>query len=75
MLFAIHFRCKLDLNGNPRRFYAVFDCNGKMIDAIDEGYKGHYALLAKYPEFKGRAIEEFDTTPTERRNRLKQFSK
>lgn len=73
-MMAIKLRCKNDTNGNPRRVFVVFHA-GRMIDAIDEGYSGYMALTSKYPEFAGKPIDEFDTTPTERRRLLKQFSK
>jgi hypothetical protein len=44
---VIHFTAKNDINGNPRRLYAIFH-NHELIDIIDEGYAGVGALSQKW---------------------------
>lgn len=45
-----HWKAPHDANGNPRRVFVVFDEQGDIYDAIDEGYSGRPAPLAKLGE-------------------------
>lgn len=47
---VIHLRANLDVNGNPRRAFAVFAAGGAFLGCIDEGYEGEQALYAQFPE-------------------------
>ena len=47
--FIAHLATKNDANGNPRRIFVVFDADGNVIDAVDEGYRGTAVVDEKYP--------------------------
>lgn len=40
----VHLCAKNDLNGNPRRLYALTDEEGTIIASWDEGYRGYHAV-------------------------------
>lgn len=67
-MFYIHLAAPNDPNGNPRRVYVVFDQDGDVIDAVDEGYRGRHSVTSKYPGVKGGA--RFQTTYQEYRGLL-----
>lgn len=39
-MFIQHLSATNDVNGNPRRVYAVYSATGVILDVIDEGYEG-----------------------------------
>lgn len=45
-----------DVNGNPRRVYAVYGAGGRLVDVIDEGYDGRPAHLRDVPDLPPVAI-------------------
>ena len=62
-----------DSNGNPRRVYVVFDSEGYIVRAVDEGYRGR-AALREVPGCEGECEPvEFETTPREYRRLLRHF--
>lgn len=74
---VLHLRCANDRNGNPRRCFVVLNPSG-VVAAVDEGYKGHGALTQAFGELEGARliaaiVGQFDTTPKEYRNLIKNF--
>ncbi len=64
-----HLRCTNDTNGNPRRVFVLYDAQGEIVRAIDEGYRGTPA------ECRGLIqLPTFDTTPAERRALLREYA-
>lgn len=47
-----------DVNGNPRRVYAMIDEDGYYLAAWDEGYSGHLAVPGVWREHAYNAIRE-----------------
>jgi len=72
-MIYLHLKCTNDNNGNPRRLFLVLDHKGGIVDAIDEGYRGRCAVTKKYPHAKQGP--DIRTTPAERRDLLRDFSK
>lgn len=67
---AVKINAGHDTNGNPRRGWVILDGRaGKMMDFVNEGYKGSSALTKAYP----LAIEsvELAVTPGEYRDLMK----
>jgi hypothetical protein len=62
---------KNDCNGNPRRVYVLFDSEGNVVRARDEGFIGRSAVAGLID--KSAPIPEFDTTPTEYRRLLRLY--
>ncbi len=57
-----------DVNGNPRRVYVVFNEDGTIAHAVDEGYAGSGALREdanRYGYALSTCILEFETTTSE----------
>lgn len=55
-----HLRTTNDRNGNPRRVFCVYSEDGRLLDAIDEGYAGRPQWLRGLVE-----IPSFDILPSE----------
>ena len=70
---AIRLNAGNDGNGNPRRVFVVFNGNGTILEAIDEGYDGTSALYSKYPEAHELWVNSFPTTPAEYRGLIKAY--
>jgi hypothetical protein len=73
-LLAIHLAAKNTPSGNPNRMYVLLTSGGRIVQAIDEGYRGWQAVAdAGYPN----AVQgpRFDTTATEIRETLKHHGK
>lgn len=51
-----HWRADNDSNGNPRRIYMVWDRDGRLIAALDEGYSGFPRALSD-KQRSGRLID------------------
>ena len=67
-MIVIRLNAGNDRNGNPRRVFVVFDSDGDIVDAIDEGYEGDDALRKLgYPT----SYSTFKTTPAEYRDLLR----
>lgn len=43
-VLALHLKTRSDTNGNPRRLFAVVNCEGEVIGVADEGYRGTRAV-------------------------------
>lgn len=72
MIF-LHLDAGHDVNGNPRRLYVVLDQQANVVEVIDEGYEGRGALRKYAPKTtRGLPIVEFETTPRQYRELLKQ---
>ena len=41
------FRSNHDVNGNPRRVFALYGANGDILDIFDEGYSGKPVVVLK----------------------------
>lgn len=70
---AIYVEAGHDVNGNPRRGWAILHrMTGDLIDFVDEGYKGSASLRRNYPE----AVESprFTVTPGQYRD-LRRFER
>lgn len=55
-----HLRAPNDTNGNPRRCFALYGDDGKLLDVVDEGYKGqplHARGLVQLPSVEISASE------------------
>lgn len=66
---AIKLNAGHDRNGNPRRCYVIMD-DKKIIDVIDEGYRGHLSIK----EYTGlNVVATFDTSPAQYRALLKEY--
>ncbi len=72
-ILFIHLRAQNDTNGNPRRVFVVFNEDGNIIEAIDEGYRGQAAVTKKYPGLPNGG--SFITTPAEYRHLLKEWAR
>lgn len=48
-ILILHLDAGHDTNGNPRRVFVVFDKNGDIINAFDEGYYGDANVRRAYP--------------------------
>lgn len=68
MKYAIHLDAGHDRNGNPRRTFVVFDENGTLERAIDEGYAGYGALNRVYEHGTVAILARVNTTATEIKN-------
>ncbi len=44
-MISIHFCATNDINGNPRRCYAIINNNGDWKAVLDEGYLGIQVVL------------------------------
>ncbi len=72
MKIAIKVNAGHDVNGNPRRGWAITSCRkGAVEDFVDEGYYGVSILHRQHPQ----AVEgpEFRVTPGEYRDLKRQF--
>jgi hypothetical protein len=72
-MVCIRLRAVNDCNGNPRRVYVVFNRDGSIKCAVDEGYAGRGALAGFGDKIDRANIVDFDTTPGEYRRLLREF--
>ena len=72
MYYAIHCAAKNDANGNPRRFYLVYDAAGNLCATVDEGYRGSRCLADVLPDGATcKVLARIPTTPAFRRDALR----
>lgn len=72
MKIAIRLDAGNDTNGNPRRIFVVIDEKANVVDVIDEGYEGTQELKRRHGPLTARQTVDFETTPRQYRELLKQ---
>ena len=59
----VHFCANNDLNGNPRRLYALTDEEGLILASWDEGYRGFQAVPGPWRDAAYNAERQFISVP------------
>lgn len=70
---ALHFNAGNDANGNPRRVFVVVNTAGKVVEAINEGYRGERSVTEEYPGIA--IVGSFPISATEYKKFLKEYGK
>jgi hypothetical protein len=71
-LIALHLDAGHTANGNPRRLYLIIDTqSGNVVDAIDEGHRGHGAIPKDIKVVFLYGTDRLATTPKEYRDLLR----